>query len=180
MTLRRSVALVGLPGCGKSTIGRQLARRLGCEFEDADTAVERAVGCTVSEYFAQAGEAAFRDEEAVQIARLCSGPAKVIATGGGVVLREENRVILRRHCTVVYMRAHADELKRRLAGNTDRPLLQVDDPLAKLRELYAQRDPLYRRTAHFVIETGRPSPTTLVNMVLMQLELAGAVATPTA
>jgi shikimate kinase len=175
MTLRRSIALIGLPGCGKSTVGRQLARRLGSEFDDSDAAVEAAVGCTVAEYFERAGEEAFRAEECTQIARLCAGAPKVIATGGGAVLREANRNLLRRHCTVVYMRAHADELNRRLAGNQDRPLLKVADPLAKLRELYAQRDPLYRRTAHFVIETGRPSPTALVNMVLMQLELAGAV-----
>lgn len=99
----------------------------------------------------------------------------VIATGGGAVLREANRRALHDRSTVVYLRSAPEELFRRLRHDTRRPLLQVADPLRKLRELYRERDPLYRRTAHFVIETGRPSVPTLVNMILMQLELAGIV-----
>lgn len=99
----------------------------------------------------------------------------VIATGGGAVLREANRRALHDRSTVVYLRSAPEELFRRLRHDTRRPLLQVADPLRKLRELYRERDPLYRRTAHFVIETGRPSVPTLVNMILMQLELAGLV-----
>jgi shikimate kinase len=91
------------------------------------------------------------------------------------VLREANRRALREHGTVVYLRASADELHRRLRHDTQRPLLQVADPRARLRSLYAERDPLYRETAHFLIETGRPSLQTLVGMILMQLELAGVV-----
>lgn len=99
----------------------------------------------------------------------------MIATGGGAVLREANRRLLHDRSTVVYLRSAPEELFRRLRHDTRRPLLQVADPLRKLRELYRERDPLYRRTAHFVIETGRPSVPTLVNMILMQLELAGIV-----
>ena len=97
----------------------------------------------------------------------------MLATGGGAVLREANRQALRNASTVVYLRSTPEELFRRLRHDTQRPLLQVRDPLRKLRDLFAERDPLYRKTAHFIIETGRPSISTLVNMILMQLELAG-------
>jgi shikimate kinase len=92
-----------------------------------------------------------------------------------VVLREANRRALHDRSIVVYLRSAPEELFRRLRHDTKRPLLQVPDPLRKLRELYRERDPLYRATAHFIIETGRPSVPTLVNMILMQLELAGLV-----
>ena len=98
-----------------------------------------------------------------------------MATGGGAVLRPANRAALAGHSTVIYLRSVPEELFRRLRHDTQRPLLQVADPRARLRELYAQRDPLYRETAHFVIETGRPSMQALVGMILMQLELAGVV-----
>jgi shikimate kinase len=99
----------------------------------------------------------------------------VLATGGGVVLREANRHALRRHTTAVYLRSTPEELFRRLRHDTQRPLLQVQDPLARLRTLFQIRDPLYQSVAHFVIETGRPSVQNLVNMLLMQLELAGVL-----
>ena len=91
------------------------------------------------------------------------------------MLREANRQALRDASTVVYLRSKPEELFRRLRHDTHRPLLQVRDPLRKLRDLFADRDPLYRRTAHFTIDTGRPSIPNLVNMILMQLELAGLV-----
>ena len=91
------------------------------------------------------------------------------------MLREPNRAALKAHCQVIYLRSSPEELFRRLRHDTQRPLLQVRDPLKRLRELYRERDPLYRDTAHFVIETGRPSVPTLVNMILMQLELAGLI-----
>jgi shikimate kinase len=99
----------------------------------------------------------------------------VLATGGGVVLRPANRDALHGHSTVFYLRSTPEELARRLRHDTQRPLLQGGDPLRKLRELYRERDPLYRRTAHYVVETPRPSVPALLNMVLMQLELAGLV-----
>ena len=102
-------------------------------------------------------------------------PAIVLATGGGSVLREANRVELKRHKTVIYLRSSPEELIRRLRHDVQRPLLQVNDPLARLRDLYVVRDPLYRETAHFVIDAGRPSVSALVNIILMQLEVAGAV-----
>lgn len=164
--------LVGLPGSGKSTVGRHLARRLDIPFSDSDHVIEQQIGCSIREFFAREGEDAFRDIEQQVIANLASEPG-VLATGGGAVLREANRKVLREAGQVIYLRSNPEDLFRRLRHDANRPLLQVDDPLARLRELHALRDPLYRETAHFVIETGRPSVPTLVNMIMMQLELAG-------
>jgi shikimate kinase len=162
-----------MPGSGKSTIGRQLARRLGVRFVDSDQMIEQQIGCPIREFFEREGEAAFRDREESSIDELTLRDDIVLATGGGAVLREKNRLHLRDRTTVVYLRATPEALFRRLRHDTSRPLLQVADPLARLRDLYSQRDPLYRQTAHFTLETGRPSVATLVNMVEMQLDLAG-------
>jgi shikimate kinase len=99
---------------------------------------------------------------------------RVLSTGGGAVLRTNNRQHLHHRCKVVYLRSSPEEVFRRLRHDRNRPLLQVADPLQRLKDLYAARDPLYRETAHFVIDTGRPSVATLVNMIVMQIELAGA------
>jgi shikimate kinase len=171
------VSLVGLPGGGKSTVGRQLAKRLGARFLDSDTVLEERIGMPIRSYFEQHGEVAFRDlEEAVidELTRL-DGEPLIMATGGGAVLRPSNRAHLHDRTTVVYLRSTPDELYRRLRHDTQRPLLQVADPLAKLRELYEQRHPLYEETAHYCVDTGRPSVATLVNMIMMQLDLAGLV-----
>lgn len=133
------------------------------------------MGCSIRQYFDREGEDNFRDIEQETIALLTAKSTCVLSTGGGVVLRQANRQALRERCQVIYLKANPDDLARRLRHDHHRPLLQVEDPLARLRDLYAQRDPLYRETAHFVIETGRPSVATLVNMIVMQLELAGAL-----
>ena len=166
---------MGLPGSGKSTVGRSLARRLTLPFDDSDHAIEQRIGCSIREFFEREGESRFRDLEQDVLTELVTGEPRVLATGGGAVLREANRSLLKSAGHVLYLRSSPDELWRRLRHDTQRPLLQVGDPQGKLRELYAQRDPLYRETAHFVVETGRPSVPTLVNMVLMQLELAGVL-----
>ena len=169
------ISLIGLPGCGKSTVGRHLSRHLDCRFVDSDTEIERRIGCSVREFFEREGEARFRDIEQSVVEELVAHPEAVLATGGGVVVREANRLTLNHASTAIYLRSAPEELFRRLRHDTHRPLLQVRDPLRRLRDLYAERDPLYRQTAHFTIETGRPSIATLVNMILMQLELAGVV-----
>lgn len=170
-----SIALVGMPGCGKSTVGRQLARQLGWRFVDSDHEIEREIGGSIRVFFEQHGEPAFRDLEQQTLAALTRQTHTVLATGGGAVLREANRQALKRDCEVVYLRSAPEELFRRLRHDTQRPLLQVKDPLKRLRDLYHERDALYRDAAEFVIETGRPSVPTLVNMILMQLELAGLI-----
>jgi len=169
------ISLIGLPGCGKSTVGRHLARHLGRRFVDSDVEIERRIGCSIKEFFEREGEAPFRDVEQSVVEDLATLSDAVLATGGGTVIREANRETLQRATTAVYLRSTPEELFRRLRHDTQRPLLQVRDPLRRLRDLYAERDPLYRRTAHFLIETGRPSIHTLINMILMQLELAGVV-----
>jgi shikimate kinase len=166
-------ALIGLPGSGKSTVGRQLARRLQIPFFDTDHAIERQLGCSIREYFEREGEERFREVEESVIDQLSSQGQGVLSTGGGSVLRATNRRHLRERCRVVYLNSSPDELFRRLRHDVNRPLLQVADPLTRLRDLHRLRDPLYRETAHFVIETGRPSVATLINTIVAQLELAG-------
>ena len=173
-----TIALIGLPGSGKSTVGRQLARRLQLPFLDSDHVIEERIGCAIRDYFEREGEASFRDVEESVIDELTLQASGILSTGGGAVLRPANRLHLHERGHVVYLRSSPEELFRRLRHDTSRPLLQVADPLGRLRDLYAQRDPLYRETAHFVIETGRPSVATLVNMIAMQLELAGIVPAP--
>ena len=143
---------------------------------DSDHEIEKRIGMPIRSWFEAHGEAAFRDIEQQVIGELCDSPRElVLATGGGAVLRAANRERLRQASHVFYLRSTPEELFRRLRHDTHRPLLQVADPLRRLRELYRERDPLYRQTAHYIIETGRPSVPALVNMVLMQLELAGLV-----
>jgi shikimate kinase len=169
-----AVALVGLPGAGKSAVGRRLGQRLQLPFIDSDEMIERRIGCSIRDYFEREGEESFRTVEEAVIADLAAMPHGVVATGGGAVLREANRIQLRTHFHVIYLRSSPEDLFRRLRHDVKRPLLQVADPLGRLHELYSARDPLYRETAHDVVETGRPSIAVLVNIIVMQLELAGA------
>ncbi len=167
------ISLIGLPGSGKSTVGRQLARRLQLPFVDSDQVIERQLGCSIREYFEREGEARFRDVEEVVLDELTQNFEGVLSTGGGAVLRPNNRAHLHQRSQVIYLNSSPDELYRRLRHEVNRPLLQVADPLSRLRDLHAVRDPLYRETAHFIMETGRPSVATLVGMIITQLELAG-------
>ena len=166
------IALVGLPGSGKTTVGRQVARRLDLPFVDSDTEIEAGLGESIRSFFEREGEARFRDIEEAALEHLTRAGPAVLATGGGAVLRAANREALRQRATVVYLRSRPEELARRLRHDAKRPLLQVADPLRRLRDLYAVRDPLYRETAHYVVEIGRPTLVSLVNTLLMQLELA--------
>jgi shikimate kinase len=137
--------------------------------------MEQRLGCSIREYFEREGEESFRDVEESVLDDLTQTHNGILSTGGGSVLRPTNREHLHSRCHVVYLRSSPEEIFRRLRHDVQRPLLQVDDPLSRLRDLYAIRDPLYRETAHFVVETGRPSVSNLLNMVIMQLELAGVL-----
>jgi len=170
----RRIACVGLPGSGKSTVGRHLARRIGWRFVDSDHAIEHRIGCSIRDFFEREGEAVFRDLEEAVIDELTQGGGCVLSTGGGAVLRQTNRKHLHDRCSVVYLHSAPEEVFRRLRHDHSRPLLQVSDPLARLKELYTARDPLYRETAHLVIETGRPSVASLVGTVMAQLGLQPA------
>lgn len=159
-----------MPGSGKSTVGRYLARRLDMPFFDCDLEVERQIGCSIRDYFERSGEESFRDVEASVVRALTLLPAGVISTGGGVVRRAENRGFLSASSHVIYLHSTPDEVFRRLRHDQSRPLLQVVDPMGRLRDMYAVRDPLYRQVAHLVIETGRPSVSSLVNTIIAELQ----------
>ena len=166
------IALVGLPGCGKSTIGRYLAKRWSIPFVDVDVAIEDRIGCSIREFFAKQGEPLFREVEQEVLAELLSKTEKVvIATGGGAVLKAENRQELIRNAQVVYLSASPHELARRLQRDTQRPLLQVSNPLQRLLDLHAVRDPFYREVADFVVAGSGLSATQVAQRVAMQLEL---------
>lgn len=157
-----SVALVGMPGSGKSALGRRLAQRLDWPFVDLDQVIEERAGCTIRELFEREGEAYFRDIEQRYTAEFAQSAQRcVIATGGGAVLRPENRAALRAGPHVVYLCSSPESIYRRLRHDTKRPLLQVADPLARLRALYEQRDPLYREVASSVMDTGQASVSAL-------------------
>ena len=172
------IALVGLPGSGKSTVGRQLARRLNLPFIDSDPVIEQRIGCSIREYFEREGEERFRDVEEDVLDHLTRSHQGVLSTGGGSPLRAVNRERLHSRSHVVYLRSSPEELFRRLRRDVNRPLLQVSDPLGRLRELYAVRDPLYQEVSHFIVETGRPSVAALVGAVIAHLEQSGLLSSP--
>ncbi len=169
------VAFVGLPGSGKSTVGRHLARRLGWPFLDSDQVIEQRIGLSIREFFEREGEQPFRDLEQAVIDELTAGEPCVLSTGGGAVLRAANRDHLRLRSHAIYLHSLPEDVFRRLRHDRNRPLLQVADPLARLRELYALRDPLYRESARLVVETGRPTVPALVHLIAGQLQDLGLV-----
>lgn len=174
------ISLIGLPAVGKSTVGRRLARRLGFEFADCDSLLEQRFQQRIREFFEAEGEERFRDAEAAMLDELVAGSRRVIATGGGAILRADNRQLLRQHTTCVYLRAHPEALLTRLQRDTKRPLLQVPDPAGRLRELSAERDPLYREAAVLEVETRGKSLDMIVEVILHQLPNSPLAGEPTA
>lgn len=156
MSLHRgNLFLVGLMGAGKSTLGRQIARRLSLPFIDADVELERRLGVTIATIFEIEGEQAFRDREEALIGELTERDHIVLATGGGAVTRAASRRNLQDRGTVLYLHASPDTLWDRVRHSRHRPMLKVDDPKARIGALYAERDPLYREIADHVIESER-------------------------
>jgi shikimate kinase len=148
-----NIYLVGLMGAGKTTIGRQLAKRLHRRFLDTDHEIEAKTGVRIPVIFEIEGEAGFRKRETAMLAELAREDDLVLATGGGAILAPANRDCLQASGTIVYLHAQPDILCARTRHDRNRPLLRVDDPLAKLAELYAQRDPLYRLVANVVVDS---------------------------
>jgi shikimate kinase len=164
-----NIFLVGLMGSGKTTIGRQLAKRLKRPFLDSDHEIEARTGVRIPVIFEIEGEAGFRRREAQTIADLTRQETPVVlATGGGVVLEMENRRLLRENGWVVYLDVSPALLWERTRHDSNRPLLRVEDPLARLEALHAARDPLYRESAHFVAEGGNLPPHTLTQILLKE------------
>ncbi len=156
VTLHRgNLYLIGLPGAGKSTLGRQLARRLDKRFVDADHVLEERMGVPIPTIFEIEGEFAFRDREEATLAELVALDGVVLSTGGGVVLRPGNRELLKLNGTVVYLHAEPERLYERVKHSHHRPLLRSADPLKRLHDLYSERDPLYRATADHVVDSVR-------------------------
>jgi shikimate kinase len=165
-----NIFLVGMPGAGKTTVGRQLARRLQRNFIDADHEIEARTGVRIPLIFDIEGELGFRDREAKVIAEFATRKDLVVATGGGAVLRPENRAAMRQGGTVIYLNATPELLYERTKLDPNRPLLQVEDPRRKLDELFAQRDPLYRDVADIVVNSLGGSIGQLVRQVEKQLQ----------
>lgn len=156
-------------GAGKTSVGKMLSKRLNKTFYDSDQEIERATGVKIPVIFEIEGEQGFRARESRMLAELVRRDNIVLATGGGAILSEQNRRLLSNRGKVIYLRATANDLWRRTRHDKNRPLLQTGDPLEKLQELLAQRDPLYREVADIIIDTGNQSLGNLVSRIEQQL-----------
>ncbi|MCK9535649.1 MAG: shikimate kinase AroK [Pseudomonas sp.] len=162
----RNYILIGPMGAGKSTIGRLLAKELGLPFKDSDKEIEDRTGASIPLIFDVEGEAGFRDREQAVIAELCQEQGLVLATGGGAVLRAENRQAMRQGAVVIYLHASVEHQLARTARDRNRPLLQTDNPGQVLTQLLALRDPLYREVATLIIETDTRPPRVVVQEIM--------------
>lgn len=175
-SLPRTVALVGLMGAGKSSIGRRLAQRLKVPFVDADCEIEAAAGATVEEIFERHGEAAFRDGERRVIARLLEGPVHVLATGGGAFMDPATRALLRERAISIWLRAELALLLPRVTRRNNRPLLKAGEPRAVLEQLMAERYPVYAEADLTVDTLDGPPETTLERVICVLAAHLGATA----
>jgi shikimate kinase len=165
LSLPRTVALVGPMGAGKSAIGRRLAQHLGLPFVDADDEIERAAGCTISEFFERFGETEFRAGERRVISRLLEGPTHVLSTGGGAYIDPETRALMREKALTVWLRAELEVLYDRVKKRSHRPLLRQGDPREVLRRLMDQRYPIYAEADLVVDSTAQPADRTTEQVI---------------
>jgi shikimate kinase len=165
----RTIALVGLMGVGKSSVGRRLANALDLPFKDADAEVELAAGRSISDIFAELGEAAFREGERRVIARLLDQPPHVLATGGGAFMNEQTRTLIKSRAISVWLKADLDVLARRVARKDTRPLLVGKDPLEVLKVQAEARYPAYGQ-ADVIVETGDAAHHVTVDQVIKALQ----------
>jgi shikimate kinase len=175
---QRTIALVGLMGVGKSTVGRRLAKRLGLPFADGDEEIESAAGMTVSDIFASMGEGEFRAGEARVMRRLLEGPRLVLATGGGAMLNAETRALLKARAVTVWMRADLEVIAQRVQRRDTRPLLRGKDPLETLRTLAEARYPVYGE-ADLTVDVAGGAHAQAVEAIVEALEAHWAMETKT-
>ncbi len=169
-----NIFLVGMMGAGKTTVGKLLAKHLGKTFIDCDEELQHRTGVTVAHIFDVEGEPGFRKREAALIQELVQLNDVVLATGGGAVLDASNRACLAANGVVVYLKGSAQDLWQRTRHDRSRPLLQTADPLARLKELYQQRDPLYTEVADLTLLSGKQSAHHLVARLEHELQLLGS------
>ena len=165
MTVHLNIYLVGLMGVGKSTVGKKLASRMGVPFIDCDQELERRNGVTVTTIFDIEGEAGFRKRETRLLKEFVDKDMGIIATGGGVVTQEINRIMLKQKGRVIYLNASVDLLWSRLRYCKNRPLLETDNPKERLQMLFDQRDPLYREVADTIVDVGKGSALNTVRKI---------------
>ena len=165
-----NLILVGMMGSGKTTMGRALSKCLGKIFVDSDEEVQKRTGVTIPHIFDIEGEEGFRQRECAVIRDLSGRDNLVLATGGGVILAEQNRALLQQNGIVIYLKANVHDLWQRTRHDRSRPLLQTADPHAKLTELFHQRDPLYRQVADIIIQSGKQSAHTLMLHLVDEIE----------
>ena len=171
----KNIFIVGPMGAGKTTIGRQLAKSLGWTFLDSDHEIEARTGVKIPIIFDVEGEAGFRKREKLAVGELTQRRQLVLATGGGVVLDGGNRRALSERGVVIYLHATAEQLYKRTCRDRNRPLLQTENPMAKIKELLAQRDPLYREVADIVMETGEENVRMVVRKLTGHLKRLGVL-----
>jgi len=169
MSQTKNIFLIGPMGSGKTTIGRQLAKQLHMEFFDSDQEIENKTGANIPLIFELEGEKGFRKRESAMIDELTQKDDVVLATGGGAVLAEENRKILRQRGLVVYLSATIEQLWERTRLDKNRPLLQTENPQEKIKSLLEERDPLYREVADIIVDTGTGNIKTTIKNILAKL-----------
>ena len=168
--MKNNIALIGFMGAGKSVTGRALAQVLKREFVDTDETIEKKAGMTISAIFAQQGEDAFRDLESEAVRQACSGQERVIACGGGTVLRQKNIEVLRGSALIIYLAARPEAILQRVGDGKTRPLLKEGNRSATMTELLRARQPLYEKAADIIIDTTDIDTSTVVKKILSELD----------
>ena len=167
----KNIILIGPMGSGKTTVGKQLAKKLRMDFIDADLEIEKRTGVSISTIFDIEGEEGFRVRETKMLKELCEKTSIVLATGGGAIIKEENRILLRKSGYVVYLKTSIETQFKRTQKGTNRPLLEKGDAMEKLEELMKQRESLYEQEADFIVSSGERAVSRVVHEICEQLNV---------